>query len=60
MEDRVTVELYTDAAGEHRWRAKSGNGGIVADSSEGYKNRQYCEEIAAALHPGLEVVDADQ
>ena len=33
-----TFEVYTDRAGEHRWRLKSGNGEIVA-ISEGYTTR---------------------
>lgn len=33
-------EYYEDKAGEWRWRLKHQNGNIVADSSEGYKNRQ--------------------
>jgi uncharacterized protein YegP (UPF0339 family) len=60
MEDRFTVEIYTDDVQEHRWRVVSANGRTVAASSEGYKNRQYCEEIATALHRGLELVDVDQ
>jgi len=31
-----TFEIYTDAAGEYRWRLKAKNGKIVA-SGEGYK-----------------------
>lgn len=34
------IELYKDAAGEWRWRALSGNGRIVAESGEGYKERR--------------------
>jgi uncharacterized protein YegP (UPF0339 family) len=34
--------LYKDAAGEWRWRLLAGNKRIVADSGEGYKNRQDC------------------
>jgi len=33
-------ELYTDAAGEFRWRLRHNNGNIIADSSEGYSSRQ--------------------
>lgn len=33
-------EYYKDRAGEWRWRVKHQNGNIVADSSEGYKNKQ--------------------
>jgi len=33
----MKFELYTDRAGEWRWRLKHGNGNILATSSEGYK-----------------------
>ena len=33
---------YKDAAGEWRWRLKAENGKIIADSGEGYKNKQDC------------------
>jgi uncharacterized protein YegP (UPF0339 family) len=33
-------EYYEDKAGEWRWRLKHQNGNIIADSSEGYKNKQ--------------------
>jgi uncharacterized protein YegP (UPF0339 family) len=32
-------EVYTDRAGEWRWRIRVVNSNIVADSGEGYKNR---------------------
>ncbi|GAB7093281.1 hypothetical protein JCM30237_04330 [Halolamina litorea] len=34
--DDLEFETYEDDAGEYRWRLKSGNGRIVADSGEGY------------------------
>jgi uncharacterized protein YegP (UPF0339 family) len=45
------VEVYEDAAGEWRWRAKADNGETVADSGEGYINRGDCLQIAKALFP---------
>ena len=33
------VKIYKDLNGEWRWQMTSANGNIVADSSEGYKNR---------------------
>jgi uncharacterized protein YegP (UPF0339 family) len=33
-------ELYTDSAGEFRWRLRHDNGNIIADGSEGYSSRQ--------------------
>jgi uncharacterized protein YegP (UPF0339 family) len=44
------VEFYQDVQGEWRWRAKNGdNGNIVADSSEGYENKEDCESAAHDL-----------
>lgn len=34
--------VYKDAAKEWRWKFKASNGQIMADSSEGYKNKQDC------------------
>lgn len=32
-------EIYRDEGGEYRWRMKTRNGRVVADSAEGYKTR---------------------
>lgn len=32
-------ELYTDKAGEYRFRLKAGNGEVIALSSEGYSSK---------------------
>lgn len=34
--------VYKDHKSEWRWRLKASNGAIIADSGEGYKNRQDC------------------
>lgn len=39
------IEVYTDRAGEHRWRLKAGNGEIVA-VSEGYTTRYSAKQSA--------------
>jgi uncharacterized protein YegP (UPF0339 family) len=52
------VEVYVDASGEHRWRARAGNGEIVADSAEGYVNRSDAVDMAARLFPDMSAVDA--
>ena len=36
-------ELYTDNAGEYRWRFVSTNGRIIATSSEGYRAKADCQ-----------------
>lgn len=35
-------EVYEDKAEEWRWRFRASNGKIIADSGEGYKNKQDC------------------
>lgn len=41
------IETYTDTAGEHRWRVRSGhNGKILHVSSESYTRRGDAEEAA--------------
>jgi len=36
-------EIYTDKAGEHRWRRTASNGERVGASSEGYSSRGACQ-----------------
>ncbi|WP_279459094.1 YegP family protein [Actinobacillus delphinicola] len=36
-------EIYTDKAGEFRWRLVAGNGNIIATGGDGYKHRKDCE-----------------
>lgn len=33
------IELYEDMSGRYRWRMKSANGRIVADSAEAYETK---------------------
>ena len=40
--DGVAYSVYQDAAGEWRWRLRAANNRIIADSGEGYHNRQDC------------------
>ncbi|MFB6303871.1 MAG: HVO_2922 family protein [Haloferacaceae archaeon] len=42
--DAYDFEVYEDAAGEYRWRLESPNGRIVADSGEGYTERDEAED----------------
>lgn len=46
---RRVFRTYKDAAGEWRWRLLAGNDRIIAESGEGYRDRQDC------LH-GIELV----
>lgn len=34
--------VYEDASGEWRWQLRAGNNRIIADSGEGYRNKQDC------------------
>jgi uncharacterized protein YegP (UPF0339 family) len=42
MEVQMNYEMYADARGEWRWSLQSGNGRKIANSGEGYKNKQDC------------------
>ena len=53
-------EMYTDKAGEFRFRLKAGNGEVIA-TSEGYKTKASCEngiESVKKNAPEAEVVEA--
>ena len=52
-------EVYEDKAGEWRWRLRASNAKIVANSSEGYKNKQDCVHgtgIVKVEAPGAKIV----
>lgn len=36
-------EIYTDTAGEYRWRLRALGGEIIATSGEGFKSKAKCE-----------------
>ncbi len=40
----AVFELYEDTAGEHRWRLRHRNGRVLADSAEGYAERNGAEK----------------
>lgn len=50
------VEIYKDKAGEWRWKAKSSNGRVVAESGEGYRNRPWARRMALEMYPDATVV----
>lgn len=43
------LHVFKDSDGEWRWNAISSNGNIIADSSEGYHNRQDCLDMMILL-----------
>jgi uncharacterized protein YegP (UPF0339 family) len=64
LEERTAVskpqykgEIYRDVRGEFRWRVRASNGRIVADSSEGYVDRNVCSRTLSMLCRVAEVVD---
>lgn len=46
-------ELWTDANGRWRWRAKAGNGEVIAVSPEGYSSQQAAMEAMRVFRPDL-------
>lgn len=50
-----SVFVFKDIAGEWRWTRKSTNGRIVADSSEGYANRDDCIQMALRINKAAQV-----
>lgn len=45
----MRFELYREAGGDWRWRLRTRNGNVVADSAEGYRNRDDCERGIAIV-----------
>lgn len=41
--------VYQDASGEWRWQLRAGNNRIIADSGEGYHNKQDCLHAVALV-----------
>jgi uncharacterized protein YegP (UPF0339 family) len=50
-------EYYEDKSGEWRWHVKHQNGNIIADSSEGYKNKQDMLDVIYNLINGVKYDD---
>lgn len=50
-----SVYVFKDIAGEWRWTRKSTNGRIVADSSEGYANKEDCVDMAMRINKAAEI-----
>ncbi len=54
------MHVYEDEAGEFRWKLRSENGEIVADSAEGYRHKGYAITMAQKLNPGAELLVDDK
>lgn len=52
------VQIYMDVNGYWRWRVHSGNGHILAESGEGYRDRIRAVRMAESLFPDLDVTIA--
>lgn len=51
-----TIETYVDDRGKFRWRLVAANGhDVLADSGQGYSERNKARKIAVNLFPGVEV-----
>lgn len=48
-----TIEFYKDAAEEHRWRLKHGNGKILASSGEGFSRKAGARRNLKAVRAAL-------
>jgi uncharacterized protein len=47
--DGAAYSVYQDASGEWRWQLRAANHRIIADSGEGYHNRQDCLHAIALV-----------
>jgi len=45
----TSYSVYQDAAGEWRWRLRAANHRVIADSGEGYRDRQDCLRAIALV-----------
>lgn len=45
----MRFELYRDHMSDWRWRLRTANGNVVADSAEGYSRREDCEHGIALV-----------
>ena len=53
-------EIYTDTAGEYRWRLRADNGEAIADSGEGYVDEDDCRagiKLIKEEAPGADIQD---
>jgi uncharacterized protein YegP (UPF0339 family) len=56
----MTYVYYKDQKGEWRWRLRASKGRIIADSVEGYKNKEDCQhDIDLVKQSGNAVVITD-
>lgn len=52
--------VYKDNAGQYRWRFVASNGKIIADSGEGYVNKQDCLngiQLVKTYAPAAQIYD---
>ena len=52
------IHLFKDKDGDWRWNVRNGSN-IIADSGEGYKNRQDCLDMVQSIFTNLDVIDEE-
>lgn len=52
---RATLNYYTDAGGDWRWRLKAANGRVIATSGESYSAKGKAETGFDAVRRAIEV-----
>lgn len=55
----MRYELYKGHDGDWRWRLRTTNGNVVADSAEGYRHREDCERGIAIVKASAEAAIVD-
>lgn len=59
----MRIEVYKDKKREHRWRMVAGNGRIIAESGEGYKNHADMWNTLSTVRTAIgktEIVEIDE
>jgi uncharacterized protein YegP (UPF0339 family) len=56
----MTYTIYRESNGEWRWRLKAANGNILADSGEGYNNKQDCRDALDSVKASADAPVVEQ
>jgi len=52
----MKVIVYRDKSGDWRWKLVAENGEVIADSGEGYRNKNYAIKQAKKINTTAELV----
>jgi uncharacterized protein len=55
----MKVVVFRSRDRDYRWRLRSDNGEVIADSGEGYRRKSYAIAKAEELFPNAELVVED-